>query len=137
METTVILLKPDCWEKKLCGEVLSRFEKGGLGIRGCKVMRLTEEILREHYAHLTHLPFFPEILGFMQSSPVVALALSGENVIARVREMVGPTDSKAAAKGTIRGDLGEDKMRNIVHASDSLESAEAELRRFFKQDELL
>lgn len=136
METTVILLKPDCWQKKLCGEVLSRFEKSGLDIRACKVMRLSEDILRSHYSHLVDFPFFPEILEFMQSSPVLALAFSGENSIARVREMVGPTDSKAAAPGTIRGDMGEDKMRNIVHASDTPESAQAELKRFFKDDEV-
>ena len=95
-----------------------------------------EEILREHYAHLTELPFFPEIQGFMQSSPVVAIALRGENAIVRIREMVGPTDSTVAEKGTLRGDFGQDKMKNVVHASDSVENGQAELKRFFADGEL-
>lgn len=136
MAMTCILLKPDCIQKNLSGEVISRFEKAGLRIRGCKMMNLSEAILREHYSHLAHLPFFPEILGFMQSSPVIALALEGDNIIAAVRDMLGPTDSTKAAKGTIRGDLGTDKMRNIAHASDSPEAAAAELKRFFAEGEL-
>ena len=136
MEMTVILLKPDCYRKQLAGEVIGRFEKAGLRIRACRMMRLSTELLRVHYAHLTHLPFFHEIIAFMQSSPVIALALEGENCVARVRDMLGPTDSTKAAKGTIRGDLGEDRMRNIAHASDSPETAAAELKRFFKPDEL-
>jgi nucleoside-diphosphate kinase len=136
MELTCILLKPDCIEKNLSGEVVRRFEEGGLRIRGCKMMRLSEDLLREHYAHLAHLPFFPEIVQFMQSTPVLALALEGEQAVARVREMLGPTDSTKAAKGTIRGDLGTDKMRNIAHASDSAEAAAAELRRFFGKGEV-
>lgn len=136
MEMTVILLKPDCCQKQLAGEVIGRFERAGLKVRACKMMRLSTELLREHYAHLTHLPFFPEIVQFMQSSPVIALALEGENCVARVREMLGPTDSTKAAKGTIRGDLGLDKMRNIAHASDSPATAAVELKRFFKDKEL-
>lgn len=136
MEMTVILLKPDCYRKQLAGEVIGRFEKAGLKIRACKMMQLSTELLREHYAHLAHLPFFPEIVQFMQSSPVIALALEGENCVARVRDMLGPTDSTKAAKGTIRGDLGEDKMRNIAHASDSPTTAAVELKRFFKDQEL-
>ncbi len=136
MEMTCILLKPDCIEKNLSGEVISRFEKGGLRLRACKMMRLTDELLREHYAHLTQFPFFPEIVQFMQSTPIIALALEGNNAVASVREMLGPTDSTKAAKGTIRGDLGTDKMRNIAHASDSNEAASAELKRFFGKSEL-
>jgi nucleoside-diphosphate kinase len=136
MEMTCILLKPDCIEKNLSGEVIRRFEQGGLRIRACKMMRLSDELLREHYAHLTHFPFFPEIVQFMQSTPVIALALEGDQAVARVRDMLGPTDSTKAAKGTIRGDLGTDKMRNIAHASDSTEAASAELKRFFGKSEL-
>ena len=94
------------------------------------------ELLKEHYAHIADKPFFPEIEAFMQQSPVIALALSGENVIERVRELLWPTDSKAAPEGTIRGDLGEDMMVNVCHASDSPEAAETELKRFFKDGEL-
>jgi nucleoside-diphosphate kinase len=136
MEESLVLLKPDCLEGRQCGEVLKRFEEAGFEVFGAKMVRLSDEILREHYAHLTDLPFFPEIQGFMQSSPVVAIALRGDNAIARIREMVGPTDSTAAEKGTIRGDFGQDKMRNVVHASDSVENGQAELKRFFAEGEL-
>jgi len=136
MEETLVLLKPDCLEGRKCGEVLKRFEEAGFDVFGVKMMRLSDEILREHYAHLADKPFFPEIQGFMQSSPVVALAMRGENAITRVRDMVGPTDSTVAEKGTIRGDFGQDKMKNVVHASDSVENSQAELKRFFAEGEL-
>jgi nucleoside-diphosphate kinase len=90
-------------------------------------------ILREHYAHVADLPFFPEIEAFMSSRPVMPMVLRGENVIAQVRELLGPTNSEEAPKGTIRGDLGTDMMRNVVHASDSPESAAAEKTRFFPE----
>lgn len=136
MEETLVLLKPDCLEGRKCGEVLKRFEEAGFDVFGVKMMRLSDEILREHYAHLADKPFFPEIQGFMQSSPVVALAMRGEDAITRVRDMVGPTDSTIAEKGTIRGDFGQDKMKNVVHASDSVENGQAELKRFFAEGEL-
>ena len=136
MEESLVLLKPDCLEGRKCGEVLKRFEEAGFEVYGVKMMRLSDEILQEHYAHLTDLPFFPEIQGFMQSSPVVAIALRGEKAIAHIREMVGPTDSTVADKGTIRGDFGQDKMQNVVHASDSIENGQAELKRFFADGEL-
>src|SRR5471030_144003 len=136
MQTTLILFKPDCVTKRHCGDVLQRFEKAGFRIRGCKMMRLGLEILREHYAHIAAKPFFPEVEEFMQSSPVIAVALEADGVIEKVRALVGPTDSKKAAKGTIRGDYGVDVMVNIVHASDSLDAAKVELARFFKPDEI-
>jgi nucleoside-diphosphate kinase len=136
METTLILLKPDCVTKGHCGEVLQRFEKAGFRLRGCKMMRLSHELLREHYAHIAHKPFFPEVEAFMQSSPVIAVALEAENVVEKVRALAGPTDSKKAPAGTIRGDFGVDVMVNIVHASDSLETAKVEVARFFKPTEL-
>jgi nucleoside-diphosphate kinase len=136
METTLILLKPDCVTKGHCGEVLQRFEKAGFRIRGCKMMRLSSDLLREHYAHIAQKPFFPEVVEFMQSSPVIALALAADNAIEKVRALAGPTDSKKAAPGTIRGDFGVDVMVNIVHASDSPDTARAELVRFFQPGEL-
>lgn len=136
-ETTLILLKPDTVTKGLCGEVLKRFEGAGFKIRGLKLMQLTDEILSEHYSHIADKPFFPDVAKFMQTSPVVALALSGENVVAAVRDMLGPTDSRKADKGTIRGDLGVDNMVNVCHASDGLEAAETELKRFFKAGEII
>lgn len=136
MELTVILLKPDCVQRNLIGEVIGRFEKSGLKVRACKMMQLTDALLKDHYSHLADKPFFPEIAGFMKSAPVVAMILEGENVIAKVRDMVGPTDSTKAPKGSIRGDLGRTKMENIVHASDTPENAAAEVKRFFKQEEI-
>ena len=130
-ETTLILVKPDAVAQGLTGEVLQRLEKNGFKILNCRMLRLTPALLQEHYAHLASLPFFPEIEAFMASGPVVAVALSGENAITRVRELLGPTDSTKAPKGTIRGDLGKDKMHNVLHASDSAEAAQAELKRFF------
>ena len=136
MEETLVLLKPDCLVGRNCGEVLKRFEEAGFIVFGVKMMRLSDEVLREHYAHLADKPFFPEIQEFMQSSSVIALAMRGENAITRVRDMVGPTDSTIAEKGTIRGDFGQDKMRNVVHASDSVENGQSELKRFFLENEL-
>ena len=130
-ETTLILVKPDAVAQGLTGEVLQRLEKNGFKILNCRMLRLTPALLQEHYAHLASLPFFPGIETFMASGPVVAVALSGENAITRVRELLGPTDSTKAPKGTIRGDLGKDKMHNVLHASDSAEAAQAELKRFF------
>jgi nucleoside-diphosphate kinase len=136
MQTTLLLLKPDCVAGRKTGEVIKRFEDAGFQIRGCKMFRADAALLREHYAHIASKPFFPEVEIFMRSTPVIALALAGENAIDRVRDIIGPTDSKKAAKGTIRGDFGVDVMVNIVHASDSLENAAIELTRFFRDDEL-
>jgi nucleoside-diphosphate kinase len=136
MQTTLILLKPDCITKAHCGEVLQRFERAGFRLRGCKMMRLGRELLREHYSHIAAKPFFPEVETFMQSSPVIAVALEAEGVIEKVRALVGPTDARKAAKGTVRGDFGVDVMVNVVHASDSPETARVELARFFRPDEL-
>ncbi|MBG86790.1 MAG: nucleoside-diphosphate kinase [Verrucomicrobiales bacterium] len=135
-ETTLILFKPDCIEKQLSGEVLKRYQDAGFTIRGIKMMNLGEDLLKEHYSHIAHLPFFPEIVEFMQSSPVIALALQGDGAIGKVRDLLGPTDSTIAERGTIRGDFGLDKMKNICHASDSPEAAEAELKRFFNDGEV-
>jgi len=139
-ETSLILFKPDAISKNLTGQVLARFEAQGFRIRGIKMMHLSDEILAEHYSHIADKPFFPAVRGFMQEAPVIALALEGENVIARVRDLLGPTDSMVAPEGTIRGDFGfkdaDAKMRNVCHASDSVEAAQDELKRFFKDGEL-
>jgi nucleoside-diphosphate kinase len=135
-ETSLLLLKPDCIAKNLSGEVLHRLLAQGFRIRGIKMIQLTDELLKDHYSHIADKPFFPSVADFMKSKPVIALALAGDNVIAKVRDLLGPTDSKAAPKGTIRGDFGEDKMTNICHASDSPEAAAIELKRFFKDGEV-
>ncbi len=118
------------------GSVLSRFEGAGFTIVGAKMTRLTPALLREHYAHVASKPFYPEIEQFMSSRPVIVLALEGDNIVAQVRDLLGPTDSRKAAKGTIRGDFGTEMMKNVVHASDSDENAKIELARFFKPEEL-
>lgn len=135
-ERSLILLKPDCVTKAHCGEVIGRFEKSGFRIRGTKMIRLSDELLAEHYSHVASKPFFPSIVAFMQSAPVIALVLEGDDVIAKVRAMLGPTNSKEAEPGTIRGDFGEDMMINICHASDSPENGEIEVKRFFKPEEI-
>ncbi|EDY84101.1 Nucleoside diphosphate kinase superfamily [Verrucomicrobiia bacterium DG1235] len=123
-------------EKGLAGQVLQRFEKEGFQIVACKMSKLGSAILREHYAHVTDKPFFPDIEVFMSSRTVIFVALQGENVISRVRDLLGPTDSTKAPAGTIRGDFGTDMMRNVVHASDGPDTAAAELKRFFSDDEI-
>lgn len=135
-ETTLVLFKPDAVEKNLVGEVLKRYQSEGFVIRGMKMMQLSEELLAEHYAHITDRPFYPRLIQFMTSAPVIALALEGENVIARVREMLGATDSPNAEEGTIRREYGINSMFNICHASDSAETAEIELKRFFDKEEI-
>lgn len=136
MEKTLIILKPDCMEKGHQGEVLKRFTDAGFEIVACKMMELHPSLLREHYAHVADKPFFPEIEAFMSSRPVIVLVLQGDGVIDKVRALLGPTNSKEAAPGTIRGDMGTDMMVNVCHASDGPETAEAEIKRFFKADEL-
>lgn len=140
LETTLILFKPDAMQKNLAGTVLARFQDAGFVIRGIKMMKLSDEILAEHYSHIADKPFFPSVRGFMQEAPVIALALQGEDVITKVRDLLGPTDSIVAAPGTIRGDFGfkdaDAKMRNVCHASDSPEAAAAEIKRFFKDGEV-
>ncbi len=136
MQQTLILLKPDTMTKKLVGKVIARFEGAGFAIRGCKMIRPTKELLREHYAHIADKPFYPEVEKFMGSTPVIALVLEGEDVVTKVRDMLGVTDSRKAAPGTIRAEHGVDQMVNVAHASDSPETAEKEVVRFFTQDEL-
>jgi nucleoside-diphosphate kinase len=136
MQKTFVIFKPDCMEQRHVGNVLSRFEAAGFTVIGCKMVQLTATVLREHYAHVADKPFYPEIESFMSSRPVIVLAMQGDNIVAKVRDLLGPTDSRKAAKGTIRGDFGTEMMKNVVHASDSDENAKLELARFFKADEL-
>jgi nucleoside-diphosphate kinase len=136
MQRTLILLKPDCMDKRVAGKVISRFEEKGYGIIASKMIQLDEQLLNDHYAHVADLPFFPEIAAFMSSRPVLALVLEGDDVIQGVRDLLGPTDSTTAPSGTIRGDLGTDRMKNVVHASDSPEAALVEINRFFEADQI-
>ena len=136
MQRTFIIFKPDCMAQRHVGNVLNRFEAAGFVVVGCKMMRLTPALLREHYAHVADKPFYPEIEAFMSSRPVIAMALQGENIVQKVRDLLGPTDSRKAAKGTIRGDFGTEMMKNVVHASDSVENGQIEIARFFKAEEI-
>ncbi len=136
MERTLILLKPDAVTKRFTGKVISRFEDAGFSIRGCKMIRLSKEILRDHYAHIAEKPFYPEVETFMGSAPVIALVIEGDDVINKVRDMLGVTDSRKAAPGTIRNELGVDQMINVAHASDGPDAAKAEIARFFAGEEI-
>lgn len=136
MERTLIILKPDAVQKRICGKVLTRIEDAGFTIRGCKMMNLSKELLRDHYAHIADKPFYPEVETFMLSFPVIALVIEGDNVVSNIRDMLGVTDSRKAATGTIRAEFGVDQMINVAHASDSPETAVKEVARFFSEEEL-
>ena len=136
MEKTLIILKPDAFEKRKVGATIARFEDAGLNVVAAKMIVLDSALLKEHYAHIADKPFFPEIEGFMSSMPVIVMVLQGNSAIERVRNLVGPTNSLAAPAGTIRGDWGTNMMLNIVHASDGPESAELEIKRFFTDSEV-
>lgn len=135
-ERTLIIVKPDGLQRNLVGEIVHRFERKGLKIIGMKMMELGDAIIEEHYAYHKEKPFFPTIKNFMKSAPVVVMALSGINAIPAVRLIVGPTKGHEADAGSIRGDFSISGQSNIVHASDSKESAEAEIKRFFKNEEI-
>mgnify|MGYP002516281699 CR=1 FL=1 len=136
MERTLILLKPCTIQRRLAGEILSRFEKKGLRIVGLKMMQLSDELLNEHYAHLADRPFFPLVKASMMAAPVVACCLEGKDVVEVVRAMTGATNGRKALPGTIRGDYSVSGQENVIHASDSPENAEVEIRRFFRNEEL-
>lgn len=136
MEQTFIILKPSTISRSLVGDVLTRFQRKGLRIAGIKMMQLNETILREHYAHLVERAFFPTLVKSMMATPVIVMVLEGKDVVSVVRAMVGATNCRAAAPGTIRGDFGMSGQENIVHASDSPENAKLEIARFFKPEEI-
>lgn len=136
MEQTLVIFKPSAVSRALVGRIMSRFEQKGLQIAGLKMMRLSEELLREHYAHLVNRPFFPEVIASMTATPVIVMALRGVDAINVVRHMTGPTNGRDAAPGTVRGDFAMSNQENIIHASSSPEDADVEIRRFFHPDEL-
>jgi len=135
-ERTLVLVKPDAIQRGLIGEITTRFEKKGLKLIGIKMMGLDEALLREHYAHLADKPFFPSLAKFMQSTPVIAMCWEGLEVVEAVRKITGITKARQAEAGSIRGDLAMSVSCNVVHASDTIENAEKEVKRFFKADEL-
>ena len=135
-EKSLIIIKPDAIQRNLAGEVIRRFENKGLKIIGLKMMSIEDALLDEHYAHIKDKPFFPGIRDFMESCPVIVMAVEGINAISAIRIIVGPTKSWEADAGTIRGDFSLSTQSNIVHASDSVESGEVEVKRFFQKDEI-
>ncbi len=135
-QKTLVLVKPDAIQRGLLGQIISRFEIKGLKLVGLKMMTLDEALLREHYAHIADKPFFPGVAKFMSSTPVVAMCWEGLDVIETVRRITGLTKAREAEAGSIRGDFAMSVSCNVIHASDSIENAEKEVKRFFKQDEL-
>lgn len=136
MEQTLIIIKPDALQRNLLGEIIHRFERKGLKIIGFKMMQLDDVLLEEHYVHHKDKDFFDGLKRFMKHSPVVVLVLEGVNAIRAVRLIVGPTKGSEADAGSIRGDLSMSTSANLVHASDSLQTAEQEIKRFFGSREL-
>jgi len=135
-EKSLIIIKPDAIQRNLVGEVFSRLERKGLKIIGTKMMSLENAIIEEHYAHIKDKPFFPGIRDFMKETPVIVMAVTGINAISVIRLLVGPTKGYEADAGSIRGDFSMSTQSNIVHASDSIENGEIEIKRFFKDEEI-
>lgn len=136
MEKTLILLKPDAVVKGVCGQIIDRFEKRGFKIIALKMLQLSRELAETHYQDHRNKPFFQELVTFIISGPLIAMVISGENSIKATRTMMGLTNPLDAAPGTIRGDFALNVRNNIIHGSDSLESAEKEIRTFFTDSEV-
>lgn len=137
MRRTLVIVKPDGVNRCLIGEVIKRFEQKGLKIIGLKLERLKVYSLKDHYVHLENKPFYQELLNFMTSVPCVLIALEGKDAVQVVRTLVGSTNARTADVGTIRGDYAMSIQTNIVHASENDEMAEKEIKRFFKEEEII
>jgi len=136
MEKTLVIIKPGAIQRGLIGEVIHRFERKGLQLCGIKMMQLTDEILAEHYAHLAQRSFFKRIKDSMMITPVIICCWKGLEAVHIVHEMAGKTNGREAALGTIRGDFSMSVQENIIHTSDSIETAKMELARFFSDSEI-
>ena len=136
IEKSLIILKPDCLQRNLLGEIIKRFENKGLKIAGLKMGRISDEQIDEHYSHHKDKSFFGGLKGFMQSAPVIFIAIEGYDAIDAIRAIVGSTVGRKADAGSVRGDFSMSHSNNIVHASDSAEAAEVEINRFFKPEEI-
>ncbi|MBD8014041.1 nucleoside-diphosphate kinase [Microbacterium sp. APC 3898] len=137
MEKTFLMVKPDGVQRNVIGEIVARFEKKGYHLAGAKLMQIPTELAEEHYGEHKERPFFGELVEFITSGPVFAMVWEGENVILTARQMMGATNPKDAAPGTIRGDFAVTVGKNMIHGSDSAESAEREIGLFFKEEELV
>jgi nucleoside-diphosphate kinase len=136
MERTLILLKPDCVQRRLMGRVLARFEDKGLGIIAMKMMRVTPELAKRHYAEHVNKGWYPALEGFITGGPIVAAVVEGLEAIRVVREMLGATSGLKATPGTIRGDFSSSRQMNLVHGSDGPEAAKREIALYFRDEEL-
>lgn len=136
VERSLVLLKPDCVQRRLTGRVISRFEEKGLNVIAMKLMMVTPELARRHYAEHVEKPFYPGLEAYITSGPIVAMIVEGPEAIQVIRAMVGPTNGLEAPAGTIRGDFSTSKQMNLVHASDGAESASREMAIFFDDEEL-
>ena len=133
VEKSLVFIKPDGVRKQLIGQVIGRFEQRGIKVKGLRMLTLTSEMADAHYQEHVERPFYPSLKEYVTSGEIVAMVLEAENVIATIRKMVGATDSAAAEPGTIRGDFALTKQENIIHASDSPESSEREVKLFFPE----
>lgn len=136
MEKTLVIIKPGAIQRELIGEVIKRFERKGLQLCGIKMMQLTDDILAEHYAHLVERPFFGRIKKSMMITPVIVCCLKGVDAVEIVHNMAGKTNGRQAMQGTIRGDFSMSVQENIIHTSDTVENANVELKRFFRDEEI-
>ncbi len=136
MEKTLVILKPSCLQRGLVGEVTKRFEQKGLRLCGMKMCQLTDEQMSQHYAQHAGKPFFQQLKDAMMVTPVIVCCYEGVEAVEVVRQMAGVTNGRKAMPGTIRGDFSMSFQENIVHTSDSIETAKIELQRFFKEDEI-
>lgn len=136
LERSLVLLKPDCIERRLMGQIIARFEAKGLNIIAMKMLKVTPELSKQHYAEHVAKPFYKSLEDFITSAPIVAMAIEGLDVIRVIREMLGATNGLKAAPGTIRGDFSSSRQMNLVHASDSPESAARELALYFQPGEI-
>jgi len=137
VERTLVLVKPDGLQRGLVGELIARLERRGLQLIGLKLMRVTEDLAVRHYVEHAEKPFFGGLVDFITAAPVVAMVWEGRDAVGMVRAMMGATDPARAAPGTIRGDLAVSLEKNVIHGSDSVERAGAEIALFFSEDQLV
>ena len=137
MERTLILLKPDAVERGLCGRIIGRIEDRGFKLAGVKMLRVTPELSRKHYAEHVNKPFYPLLESFITSGPIIALCVEGPEAVRVMRDMMGKTNCRDSAPGTIRGDFGLSRQMNLIHGSDSPESAVREIAIYFRPEELI
>ncbi|MCP3690829.1 MAG: nucleoside-diphosphate kinase [Planctomycetaceae bacterium] len=136
MERTLVLLKPDCVQRRLMGQIISRFENKGLNIIAMKLLQVTPDLAKQHYAEHVEKPFYPGLEAFITGAPVLAMIIQGLDVIQVIRDMLGPTSGLKAPGGTIRGDFSSSRQMNLVHASDGPEASAREIDLYFNEDEI-